>query len=69
MEKIRKETNSEYLLRLARAAESLTPEQVDACAWVFGGSGFHWTSQDIVRALKKDSAVAETLDAKNSGKA
>jgi len=51
MEKQREETYQEYLARLAEVAKTLTPEQIEACAWVMGASGCGWTSEKISQAL------------------
>lgn len=47
MEKIKGETTAQYLERLSRVAATLTQEQVDACAYVMGGSGCGWTPNNI----------------------
>jgi hypothetical protein len=51
MERIKDETDEQYFKRLRRAAISLTQEQIDACAWVMGGSGCGWTRQLVYQAL------------------
>ncbi len=54
MEQIKKETSIEYLERLKKVAKTLTNEQVEACAWVMGGSGAGWNPTNIELALDKD---------------
>lgn len=52
MEQQKQETYPEYLLvRLAKAAKTLTSEQIEACAFVMGGDRCGWTSENIVKAL------------------
>lgn len=51
MQKIKEETESEYHLRLLAAAQTLTQDQIDACAWVMGGSGCGWTKETIIEQL------------------
>jgi hypothetical protein len=42
-------TFEQQMQSLIEATETLTQEQVNACAWVMGGSGVGWTP-DLVRA-------------------
>jgi hypothetical protein len=48
------ETMGEYIARLYNAAETLTQEQIDACAYVMGGSGCGWTKECIQAELDKE---------------
>lgn len=43
----------EYLTRLYNASESLTQEQIDACAWVMGASGAGWTRETLLQELNE----------------
>jgi S-methylmethionine-dependent homocysteine/selenocysteine methylase len=45
------ETYQEYLARLAKVAETLTQDQIDACAMVMGGCGCGWNKEKIIQAL------------------
>ena len=51
MEKRKTDSMDEFLNKLAIAAASLTQEQIDACAWVMGGSGADWTKGKIIQSL------------------
>lgn len=44
------ETQAEYLRRLATVAETLTSEQIAACMWVMGVSG--WDATSIATELR-----------------
>ena len=44
----------EYLTRLSMVAATLSQEQIDACAWVMGGSGCGWTKEKIIQSLLTD---------------
>lgn len=47
MEKKKLPTFKEKIENYIRAADSLTQVQIDACAWVMGGSGCGWTKEKI----------------------
>jgi hypothetical protein len=51
MERHPDETEEQFHLRLLAAAQTLTQDQIDACAWVMGGSGCGWTKETIIEAL------------------
>lgn len=51
------ETQPDYLRRLATAAETLTPEQIAACMWVMGASG--WDATSIATELRVSAAQWE----------
>jgi hypothetical protein len=51
MERQHDETEEQYHLRLLAAAQTLTQDQIDACAWVMGGSGCGWTRESVIDAL------------------
>jgi hypothetical protein len=48
------ETHDEYLARLAKVAINLTQDQVEACAWVMGGSGCGWTPESVSENILRD---------------
>ena len=41
----------EKTLRLIAAIQTLTQDQIDACAWVMGGSGAGWTKEKILESF------------------
>jgi len=49
------------LKELEDAAETLTQTQVDACAWVMGGSGVGWTKNNIAEILRHDNKPENKL--------
>ena len=51
MNKHENETEEQFHRRLLAAAQTLTQEQIDACAWVMGGSGCGWTRESVIEAL------------------
>jgi hypothetical protein len=51
MQKQTDETPEEYYKRLLAAAQTLTQDQIEACAWVMGGSGCGWTKEKIIESL------------------
>ncbi len=51
METINRETFQEKMERLQKAAETLTQEQIDACAWAMGGSGCGWNKENVKDVL------------------
>ena len=51
MQKIPNETDEQYYRRMEEAAKTLTQIQIDACAWVMGGSGCGWTKEAVLAAL------------------
>jgi len=51
MNKRLNETQAEYMARLYHAASTFTQDQIDACAYVMGGSGCGWTKENILKEL------------------
>jgi hypothetical protein len=45
------ETSQQYFARLKSAVQTLTQDQIDACAWVMGGSGAGWNKENISSSL------------------
>ena len=62
MEPIKPETEEEYFKRLEEAAKTLTQSQIDACAWVMGGSGCGWNKDSILNALPLRTFSPENVD-------
>ena len=54
MEKIKPLTLEEHLAKMIASVESMTQEQIDACAWCMGCSGCGWTKQTIIDHLTTD---------------
>ena len=44
-----------YLARLREAAKTLTQDQIEACAWVMGGSGCGWNREKVIEALTNET--------------
>jgi hypothetical protein len=57
MGQIKPETQEQWLQRLEAAPKTLTQDQIDACAWVMGGSGVGWTKQLILDSLSPISTA------------
>ena len=62
MEKIKQETIGQMLFRLSQVADTLTQEQIDACAWAMGGSGGGWTKEGIKTCLYEDMDKQDGID-------
>ena len=56
MERHKTETQEQFDQRLIAAAKTLTQDQINACAWVMGGSGCGWNKEEVVRALAENVA-------------
>lgn len=59
MEELKINTEREDHLRMLAAAQTLTQDQIDACAWVMGGSGAGWTKQGVIDSLPIVEVVEE----------
>jgi len=59
MEKQEINTEVEHHLRMLAAAKTLTQDQIDACAWVMGGSGAGWTRQSVIASLPIVAVIKE----------
>lgn len=51
MQKQPDETHAQWLERLSRIALTLTQDQIDACAYVMGGSDCGWTPNTVSEEL------------------
>lgn len=51
MNETNRETLTERLERYKNAALNLTQDQIDAMAWVMGGSGAGWDKDSVVDAI------------------
>ena len=50
----KEEMTEQMFHRLEEAAKTLTQDQIDACAWVMGGSGAGWNKLWILQNLEID---------------
>lgn len=49
----------EWLQKLIKASETLTQMQIEACAWIMGGSGCGWTKKKMIEDLKTELKEAK----------
>ena len=62
MERVKPETEEQYHQRMLTAAQTLTQDQIDACAWAMGGPGVGWTKSSVIEALPVVKKVMEFYD-------
>ena len=65
MEKIKNETAVEYFTRLKQVVPTLTQDQINACAWVMGGSGCGWTKEGIADEINRALTVEIEQEKRN----
>ena len=53
MQKIKDTTAVDYFTKLKQVVPTLTQDQINACAWVMGGSGCGWTKEGIADEINR----------------